>query len=562
MAPGSASKILIVRVVDVNQREVRDFDATVTDTSSSVWSKLKGEFAGGIPTMDSRIIWFDLASARELTIELKTVNYFDYKVVLTRDIAKGTFEVNARSAILSSRIFEPFGVVVELLLVARRIQKAPRKVALSPRQDLTPHMLDNPGGIWLNGSNLFVGLFDGRVNNFPAVLGREIIGDPNVNTWERFLPSTSEIDPNQHDGGTWFEWLEYGDPNGFRMLIAIWVIHRAGARADGKVDFHFFFCPRTDYVDQKLGMRIYDPIELYPYGRKRIKGVIHQPYSELAYNYLSTGGPTRSESDFGLAYQSIASGKSHILVMPLNVLGYTGPLICRQGLNRLAQEITAYVSDNTQNTPNASSGFPTSSIPQRVNRIAISGYSAGVNDTLKLFHCDTIVDLVNAYGSVKTDQQAQDFSRRLASLSASFWQSSLGNFDRSWSEFYSVDGYVGSDATAAFPGEFSQWFAGNPERILRIYATAGRMKNPSELVTSRLASVFPGVVPNHAQRNANASFNASEWHRLDGRATLAWFSESYMNFNAVPHMPTQDAHHTIPRVVISHALAQSKLLQK
>lgn len=562
MTLGIASNILVIRVVDVNQRELSDFNVIVTDTSSSVWSQLKGEFSGGIPSMESRIIWFDLASARELTIELKAANYFDSRVILSRDIPKRDFEVNARSAVLTPRIFEPFGVVVELLLVARRVQKAPRRVAQSPRQDLTPLMVDNPGGIWLNQSHLIVGLFDGRVNNFPAVLGREILGDPNVNTWERFLPSTSDIDPNQSDGGTWFEWLEYGDPNGFRMLIAIWVIHRAGARSDGKVDFHFFFCPRTDFIDPTLGMRIFDPVELYPYGRKRINNVIHQPYSELAYRYLSTGGPLRSESDFGIAYQSIASRKSHILVMPLNALGYAGPLLCRQGLNRLAQEITAYVSDNTKNTPSASSKFPASKIPQKVNRIAISGYSAGVNDTLKLFHCATIADLVNAYRSVKTDQQAQDFSRRLSLLNASIWQSSIGNFDRSWSEFYSVDGFFGGDASAAFPGEFAQWFAGSPERILRIYATAGRMKNPSEVVTSRLAVVFPGVMPNHAQRNGSPSFNAIEWHRLDGRATLAWFSESYMKFNAVPQMPTQDAHHTIPRVVISHAVAQSKLLQQ
>jgi hypothetical protein len=132
--------------------------------------------------------------------------------------------------------------------------------------------------------------------------------------------------------------------------------------------------------------------------------------------------------------------------------------------------------------------------------------------------------------------------------------------DKSWSEFYSVDGFYGSDSDQAFPSELAPWFAADSERILRIYATDGRMKSAADVVKNKLPDVFRGVTPRQVARAADPKFRAEEWHRSDGRASLAWFSEAYMTFHSIAYMPTEDGHHTIPRVVFSHALAQSKLL--
>ena len=550
------SYLLEISVEDVNQNSISDFEVIVIDVSSATESKLSGNLLPRDANKPVRAV-FDLGIETELTIELKARNFFDYKVTLRRDIVKNTFEVDARSPKLSLSLEIDF-TIIQLRLIARRVRKAHRTAPTPPVKDIAPPIVDKPDGIVADSNNNIKYLFNAKVNNFPAVLGREIIGDPDVDNWERFLATTSDVDPSQHDGGTWFEWLEYGDPNGFFMLVAIWAVKRAGARPDGKVDLHFFFCPRTDYIDLKLG-RVYAPPELYPYGRKRIGQIIAQPYSLLAYSYLSTGGSPGS--GFGIAYQSIASRKSHVVIMPLNAFGYAGPLLCRQGLNRLAQEVAVYVSDNTRNTPAASSKLWESGIRQSVNRIAISGFSAGAFDTLKLFHCTTIAELASSYGSAKGDPLAQEFARRLSSLNSSLWQSPIGDFDRKWSEYYCVDGYFGSDDYRVFPGELALWFAGDSERILRVYATSQTMKSSSDVLANKLASIFRGVVPNQMHRNGDYSFKADEWHRPDGRATLAWFSESYMRFNAVPNMPTNDAHHTVPRVVFSHALAQSRLLQ-
>ena len=299
------------------------------------------------------------------------------------------------------------------------------------------------------------------------------------------------------------------------MLIALWSVNGAGARADGKMDLHFFFCPRTD-------IPFYSPADVYPYKRKRVGADIVQPYPNLGYRYLSVGGSPGS--DFGIAYQGMASGKSHVVVMPLNVHGFFGPLMSRQGLFRLAREIAAYVSDNTRNSPPPSSGYGAGS-RQLVNRIAVSGYSAGAPDALKLFSCAAIKDVADLFGRAKVDPQAQEFAKRLGTFNAPLWQSPVGDFDRKWTEYYSVDGFFGSDSHQAFPAEFARWFAGDPERVLRIYATAGRMKSPAEVVANKLADAFKGVAVKKVARASDPSFQAEEWHRSDGRATLAWFSE-------------------------------------
>ena len=545
---------LAIGIEDVDGKAVAGAQVVVIDVGAA----LKPQLSGVVDTTitGEQVLIFNLGTSTQLSVELRSgPNFFGYTLQLTYDPGADRFKVNARSPIwdmVTVQSGSSSQSVVRLRLITRRIRHAPEATPSTPTpaQDIAPPVVDDPAGIWLDASRRIVGLFDAKVKDFPAVLGREILGNPDVDDWGRFLATKSDIDTQEAGRGINFEWVEYGDPSGFRMLIALWSVNRAGARADGKMDLHFFFCPRTE-------IPFYSPANVYPYKRKRVGTTIVQPYSNLGHRYLSVGGPTGS--DFGIAYQGMASGKSHVVVMPLNAYGFCGSLMCRQGLFRLAREIAAYVSDNTRNMPPPASEWAGGS-RQLVNRIAVSGYSAGAPDALRLFSCASIKDLADQFGRVKTDAVAQDFAKRLGVLDASLWQSPIGDFDRRWSEYYSVDGFYGGNSHQAFPAEFAPWFAADPERVLRLYATPDRMKSAVEVVSNKLADVFKGVTPKKVARASDNAYQAEEWHRSDGRATLAWFSESYMKFSSIPFMPTQDGHHTIPRVVVSHALSQSKLL--
>jgi hypothetical protein len=550
---------LAIRVEDVNGDAVADAQVVVTDTDGANQIQLTGAAETDVHGR-GQVLVFNLGSSRQFSVELKPgSNFFGYTLKLTHDPGSSGLTIDARSPVWDMVTIEAGGgataMIAQLRLVARRIRRAPTAmppVAPASSQDIAPPVVDDPGGIWLDGSRRIVGLFDAKVAGFPAVVGRDILGDPDADNWGRFTATTSDIDTQETGRGINFDWVEYGDPSGFRLLIALWSVNGAGGRADGKIDLHFFFCPRTD-------IPFYSPANVYPYKRKRAGTIIVQPYSNLAHRYLSVGGSPGA--DLGIAYQGMASAKSHVVVMPINAYGFFGPLMSRQGLLRLAREIAAYVSDHTLNLPPPASAWGTRA-RQLVNRIAVSGYSAGAPDAVRLFTCASIADLADHFGRIKTDVQAQDFAKRLGAFKGPLWQSPLAEFDRKWTEYYSVDGFFGSDSHQAFPAEFAKWFAGDPERILRVYATTGRMKSPADVVANKLAEVFKGVTPKKAARASDPSFQAEEWHRSDGRATLAWFSESYMKFSSVPFMPTQDAHHTIPRVVVSHALSQSKLLSR
>jgi hypothetical protein len=553
-----ANNLIAVQVEDVNGDPAPDAEVLLFDRSSGGRKQLPGTVvAGGLQTAQKVI--FDLGNATSITIELKAPKFFGYSLDLKRDIAAGKYQVNARSPIWGLYTSEASGEIMVLLrLIALRVRKAPRQQAALPSRDIAPPVVDDPAGIWIDGSFRLVNLCDGKASRFPAILGREILGDAEKNNWERFRATETTVDPAQADSGNHFEWLEYGDPGGFRMLIAVWEINRAGARADGKMDFHFFFGPRTD-ID------FYSPPSIYPYKRKRILGQVVQPFAHLGYLYLSAGCTSDNFPDSGaaIAYQGMASRKSHVVVMPINAAGFFGPLLCRQGLHRLAREVAAYVSDNTWNTLEPSSEFSAGN-RQTVNRIAVSGYSSGGPDAHRLFRHNSIAELLESYHKAKADAQSKAFAKRLEPLNTALWRSPVDEFDRKWAEFYSVDAFYGSNSTAAFPAEFAPWFARGPDRILRVYATTMRMKSAPEVIAKKLADVFRGVTPKHVERAKDPSYSADEWHRSDGRASLAWFSSAYMTFSSVPYMPTEllkdGGHHTIPRVVFSHALAQSKLL--
>jgi len=422
-----------------------------------------------------------------------------------------------------------------------------------PSRDVGPPVVDDPGGFWIDASNNIVGLFNDKISGFPALVDQQLLGNPDGDDWERFKPSTFDIDPNKSDAGTALYLVEYGDDS-LRMVVAAWAINRAASRPDKNTDIRFLFGPRTDIPD-------YSPPDLYPYKRKRRQGIIVQPYAELAFTCLSSprlgaGLPK------AIASQGMASSKSHIVIMPLCMFDFWGPILCRGGLLRLIREITTYISDRTQNTLPPTSSFP-DDVRQRVNRVAVSGFSAGATDSIKLFRYANASDLTASYEKEKRDREAQSFAARLRSCKTQFWESPAADLDKTWAEFYSVDGYYGSNTYQAFPSELAPWFASDSERILRIYATPGRMSAATDVIKNKLPDVFKGVdPPKPVTSSKDPNVTAEEWHRSDGRASLVWFSQAYLAFPKASLWVKNDGyvHHLVPRIVFSHAISQSRMV--
>ncbi|MEM5425862.1 hypothetical protein [Paraburkholderia ferrariae] len=548
-----------IAVVDVNGDEVPGATLELKDPYGGSLAGVT--WSGGFGQTSLTI--FDLANWTSISITVGAPNYFSQMVTLTRDIAAGTMSVDARSPFWGLFATEtiPFGT--RLTLIASRIQSAPFGLLVLPARDQAPPVVCDPGGIIVDGSNRLDGLYAGPERGFQVVLGPEMLGSADADDWGRFSTTTRDVDPQQPDRGARFTFVEYGDPsaNGLRLLLAVWVVNRAAQRTDGKADVHVFFCPSTGFDD-------FAPADLYPYKVRRIKGVPDQPYSELAYRYLSSGSPasgTPPGRDFGIAYQAMATDRSLILIMPLNAFGFWGPLSCRAGLLRMVREVVAFVSDLAFGGVKPQSRALTG-VRQVLNRMAVSGFSAGAIDAARLFQTATIADLSQAYRSAKGDKVAAGYADRLDRLKAPLWQSSAQEIERCWHEFYSIDGDFQKLTGRAFPDDAVSWFKAHEERMLRVYATQTTTPDPATsvpagLLKTKLGEVFKGVSPKEAVRAGDPGFAARQWQREDGRATLAWFSQNYMKFTGVERMPTgTDEHHTIPRVVVSHAVAQSRFV--
>jgi hypothetical protein len=501
---------------------------------------------------------FNLEPFQKISIKVGAPDYFPQAITLTRDRAAGTIEVDARSPQWGLFATETIQMAPRLTLVAGRVIQSPVRQLVIPTRDQAPPVVTDPGGIIVDGSNRLVGLYTGAERGFQFVPGPDMLGNADADDWGRFAFKTADVEPLQPDRGARFLFLDYGDPaaGGLRQLVAIWVLNRAAQRPDGKADVHVFFGPSTGFED-------FTPPDLFPYKVRRTLGQAVQPYSDFAYRYLSTGSPasgTPPGRDFGFAYQSLASDRSHILIMPLNAYGFWGPLCCRAGLLRMVREVVAFVSDLAFGGVRVQS-LATAGARQLLNRMAVSGYSAGAVEAARLFRTATIAELSASYRAVKGDKISAGYADRLDRLKPALWQSPAQEIERRWQEFYAIDGDFNLLTGRAFPDEAARWFAADEERMLRVYATQWTAPDPAALLKSSLGEVFKGVATKEATRAKDASYLARQWQRNDGRATLAWFSANYMKFSGVERMPSgKDEHHTLPRVVVSHAVKQSRFV--
>lgn len=556
------SNLIAITVVDVNRSPVPEAEVKVIDAGSISRSELTPRIEN---TFGKTYHVYDPGNLHQLEVTVKGQQFFEHTVKLELDFATGTIKTNRRSADFGLVGFggDP-GLHWSLELVARRVRPAPRSVASAPSTTVREgEVIDDLRGVWIDASKQLVALFDNAVSNYPVLVNKgDLNKNPAASDWDRFNHARVSLDPNDASAGHRFEWLEYGDPNGLRFLVAVWALHGAGSRPDRKVDLLFFFSPRTDIPPFK-------PADVYPYKRKQEKSGPVQPYPFLAYRYLTPG---RDGKDFGLAYQAMACSKSMVIVMPIQKFGDWGPLIAQDGLNRLAREVVNYVGDTT-GLPLLPASVPFgTSARQILNRIATAGYSAGVNELRKLLAHDRYRRLADTYEALARQSAAdgpglREAARQLRLLPELTWASPADQFQSLWKEFYSVDGFFGDKPQyKQFQNELADWFQKGDERRLRLYATDGRIAKNELLIGTKLQAVFAGVSPGSV---GGGAVEAQEWHRKDGRATVAWFTEKYMNFTGVPFMPEfvpkdqmHDAHHTIPRVVFSHAVSQSGLLPK
>ncbi len=534
---------LAINVVDVNGAAAPGVTVTVRDPGSS----------GGpmtLTTIPARGTQperqeFELGALPTYDIVLSGKEFFertfklDHKTADKPPVTSG-LSLDARSpvwALYTAGMSGGLQYAVEL--TASRMRPAPR-VARGLPPPGTDRVIDDPKGLWTDGSNRLIAFSEGATGTYPIVAGPRLFNNVAGNERERFHWSDASIDPEQVNGMTWFDIAEYGDPNGFKMLVALWTMHGAGTRTDHKVDVLFWMAPRTNIPP-------FAPADVYPYKRVRDPDGVVQPYSLLAYRYLAARAA--GQLQMGLAYQAMAAKKSIVLAMPISAYGYWGPLLAREGLHRLAREIVTYVADRSlRGRPPVSMALGGDT--QKLNRVGVAGYSAGAIDAVRLFDTKTIGDLTIAYG--KAGKEAEPWAKQTAALRPSLWASPADAFDKVWKEYYSVDGFFGSNET--FPDSMAKWFRADGERKLRIYATPGRMKSPQAVLNEQLSGLFAPTAP------AASPTPAQEWHSSDGRATLAWMNGPYLALPSIAFVPAADDHHTIPRVVFSHAVAQSGFL--
>lgn len=534
---------LAINVVDVNGVAAAGVSVAVRDPGSSAGPlKLTPVPANGSLPERQEV---ELGSLPTYNIVLSGNDYFERTFRLDHKISGKPPETSGLSMDARSPVWGLYtpgmsaGLQYSVELTASRMRPAPRAARGFPPPG-TNRVADDPKGLWADRSNRLIAFSESAAGSYPVVLGPRLFDKLEGNEQERFHWSDASIDPEQVNGMTWFDIAEYGDPNGFKMLVALWTMHGAGIRTDHKVDVLFWMAPRTNIAP-------FAPADVYPYKRVRDPDGIVQPYSLLAYRYL--GARAAGQLQTGLAYQAMAARKSIVLAMPISAFGYWGPLLAREGLHRLAREIVTYVADRSlRGRPPVSTALGGDA--QKLNRVGVAGYSSGAIDAVRLFDTRTIGDLTTAYG--KAGKEAEPWAKRNAALKPSLWAAPADAFDKVWKEYYSVDGFFGSNET--FPSSMGKWFRADAERRLRIYATPGRMKSPQAVIDNQLSGIFPPTPP------AASPPRAQEWHSSDGRATLAWMSAQYLVLPSIAFVPAVDDHHTIPRVVFSHAVAQSGFL--
>jgi len=454
-----------------------------------------------------------------------------------------------------------------LTITLSRVGRCPMKALAYPMPPgAKAGVFDDPGGIWTNPAGLLVGLEDGAISNFPVVPGPPIAKDEKSNDWGRFHSVTKAVTPGAPTGGTWIDWLEYGDPNGTRWLAFVWVIGRAaGKPAPNATDVLVLFSPNTD-------LPRYAPADVYPYKRKYFRDPalgpgpipLIQPYALLPYFYLSPGDTKPKQgTDFAMAYQAMAAGKSLVFVMPIQKYGFWGPLQSQDGLARFVSEVLLYVGDHTLNPGPPGSSFQVNLAPT-LRRVAVAGYSAGMDAVRTLLKTPKYLGLADGYANAASKASPVDRARftswaqQLRALPPTLWAAPESTLIDKWKEIWAIDGFY-PGAVKTFQDEVGDWFTRTNDAMLRIYATDQRISEAQVISGSKLDPVFAGVTP---KITGAGKMMAKEYNRADKRATFAWFTEKFMSFVGVDFMPSSnqplvDAHHTIPRVVVSHAVSQS-----
>lgn len=357
--------------------------------------------------------------------------------------------------------------------------------------------------------------------------------------WARFLSDAIKVDIAALGR---FYWVQYPlRPGSPKWVVAIWSPNLSANTALDALDFVVFFSPHTlSYVAK------------YPYGLVPGTKPPDQQYMTLGKKYLV--------DEYFFVQQLLARRNRSVMVMPICNRGDWGPVTSGEGLLRLLREVSVFLhrqcrtsqlgvmkptdhqdslaglNQRAVSTPLTSTSF--GAVP-KVGRVAISGFSTGI----------AVVKQVMSTWPV--------------SLPRTFWgvtrkgdgPSSEQQWATSWRELWDLDGY--HPQTGGWPAYLDQlavWYNADRERILRLYHSSGRVPPDPTVNPHKIYKLLLGMGI-RLDKSVTSTPDIG-WARIvqGDRWTVVRMGDAYVDHgppNETP--PFDDAHHTTPRIGVSHA---------
>jgi len=366
--------------------------------------------------------------------------------------------------------------------------------------------------------------------------------NPKAAGWERLKTTMAAIKP---PGDLWFRLVEYGgDGGGPRFLVALCGPLKGLVGEDASLDAILYYAPATIVQDAKHTYNLFPPSRYpfrddYPYAEIVLeeKESWNQPYCSMAFAYLMVDG---LRGGYRLAYQLLAAKKAAVIIMPISPYGNLGPFLTRAGAWRLVREASyfAYGMREQNDAPQE----------PRTNRLAICGYSAGVEFANKLLTGDK---------DTLQDDKGQGYDRFV-------WGSKADDLGKAWKETWVLDATGGLSGLAGVKSRLANWVKGADDRCLRIYQTqftVGPTWSPASDLQLKddFAALFGANPVINTVKNEKDERLAEEAHSADGRFSALYFSNAFLNFAAATDSKIVDSHHTIPSFAFGHAARTSRL---
>jgi hypothetical protein len=186
--------------------------------------------------------------------------------------------------------------------------------------------------------------------------------------------------------------------------------------------------------------------------------------------------------------------------------------------------------------------------PPTLRRLAICGYSAGV---------DFAVNLLTADKETLQDDKGQGYDRAL-------WGAKADEMSKAWKECWVLDAKGGLGALGTVKSRLAAWVKEADDRRLRLYQTqftVGPTWSPAADLKAKdnFAALFGATPIINTVTDDKGGRSAEEAHSTDGRFSATYFSNAFLNFPAGDDGKIVDSHHTIPQFAFGHAARTSGL---